>query len=130
MKHAFVLINCDLGNEASVISQLKSIEGVKAVQGTFGIYDILAEIESKNPEILKQTVTEKIRKLDHINSVHTLMATDDTESEKIMADLIPDIIPEEKKPLEPPTENVEFDEEEDEENELEDEDFKNNSRKK
>ena len=41
---AYVLINCDLGSEESVISELKSIEGVTEVHGIFGAYDILAKV--------------------------------------------------------------------------------------
>ena len=36
MSTAYVLINCDLGSEEFVISELKSIEGVIEVHGTFG----------------------------------------------------------------------------------------------
>jgi len=46
MGFAYVLINCDLGSEEDIISQLKTIDGVKEVQGTFGVYDILARVES------------------------------------------------------------------------------------
>ncbi len=43
-----MLINCDIGSEVDVISHLKTIDGVKEVHGTFGAYDIIAEIESDN----------------------------------------------------------------------------------
>ena len=46
MAVAFVLINCELGSEESIIRQLKSLDGVAEVHGTFGAYDILAKIES------------------------------------------------------------------------------------
>ncbi len=46
MATAYVLINCELGSEEGVISELKSIEGVVEVHGTFGAYDILAKVES------------------------------------------------------------------------------------
>ena len=36
MASAYVLINCELGSEESVISQLKSLDAVKEVHGTFG----------------------------------------------------------------------------------------------
>ncbi|MBA4438650.1 MAG: Lrp/AsnC family transcriptional regulator, partial [Nitrosopumilaceae archaeon] len=42
MATAYVLINCELGSEEAIISQLKGLEGVKEVHGTFGAYDILA----------------------------------------------------------------------------------------
>ena len=39
MATAYVLINCELGSEESIISQLKTLEGVIEVHGTFGAYD-------------------------------------------------------------------------------------------
>jgi len=64
---AYVLINCELGSEESVISELKSIEGVVEVHGTFGAYDILAKVESSQVEALERLLhgkLEKFQKLD------------------------------------------------------------------
>ena len=44
MATAYVLINCELGSEEEIIKQLKNLEGVIVVPGTFGAYDILAKI--------------------------------------------------------------------------------------
>ncbi len=63
-----------MGSEEDIISQLKTIEGVKEVQGTFGAYDILAKVESEDVDKLRDTLTLKIRKLDRIRSTLTLMA--------------------------------------------------------
>ncbi len=65
---AYVLINCDLGSEEFVISELKSIEGVVEVHGTFGAYDILAKVEASLVEKLRETITWKIRKISKIRS--------------------------------------------------------------
>ncbi len=73
MAQAFVLINCELGSEESVITQLKSLEGVTEVHGTFGAYDILAKIESDRVESLRELITWKIRKIENIRSTLTLM---------------------------------------------------------
>ena len=35
MATAYVLINCELGSEEAIIGQLKGLEGVKEVHGTF-----------------------------------------------------------------------------------------------
>ncbi len=74
MGYAYVLINCDLGYEEDIISQLKTIDGVKEVHGTFGAYDILAKVKSDDVDKLRDTITWKIRKLDRIRSTLTLMA--------------------------------------------------------
>jgi len=70
---AYVLINCDIGSEEDVISHLKTIDGVKEVHGTFGAYDIIAEIESDNKENLRDVIAWKIRKIERIRSTLTLM---------------------------------------------------------
>jgi len=68
MATAYVLINCELGSEEAIIGQLKGLEGVKEVHGTFGAYDILAKIESDTVEKLRETITWKIRKIEKIRS--------------------------------------------------------------
>ena len=73
MSTAYVLINCDLGSEEKVISELKSIEGVVEVHGTFGAYDILAKVEADLVEKLRETITWKVRKIANIRSTLTLM---------------------------------------------------------
>jgi len=117
MEHAYVLINCDTGFEESIIEQLKKIHDVKAVQGTLGVYDIIAEIESQKPEKLREAIIGDIRKLIHVKSTLTLMGTGGIDTGEKMAELIPDIIPEEKKPLEGPAgmEDEEYDNDYDDE---------------
>ena len=73
MATAYVLINCELGSEDEIIKQLKELEGVTEVHGTFGAYDILSKIESSTVESLRETITWKIRKIDKIRSTLTLM---------------------------------------------------------
>ena len=73
MSTAYVLINCDLGSEEKVISELKSIEGVVEVHGTFGAYDILAKVKAELIEKLREIITWKIRKIGKIRSTLTLM---------------------------------------------------------
>jgi len=101
---AFVLINCDLGSENLMIEQLQNLKDVKEVHGTFGPYDIIAKVE-----------------LEHIRSTLTLTETGKFEKQAEMPDLIPDVIPEERKPLEPPEEmDEDYDEDEDDYDEDED----------
>jgi len=73
METAFILVNCDLGSEEGIIDDLKHIESVKEVHGTFGAYDIIAKIESPEREKLRETITWNIRKLEHVRSTLTLM---------------------------------------------------------
>ena len=73
MAEAYVLINCEIGSEEKVIEELKTIDGVVEVHGTFGAYDILAKVESDQVETLRETITWKIRKINKIRSTLTLM---------------------------------------------------------
>ena len=76
MATAYVLINCELGSEESIIQQLKNIDSIIEVHGTFGAYDILAKIESPTVEALHESITWKIRKIDQIRSTLTLMGVE------------------------------------------------------
>lgn len=73
MAKAYVLINCDLGSEDDMIRDIKKLEYVKDVTGTFGAYDIVARIEADTQEQLREVITWKIRKKQKIRSTLTLM---------------------------------------------------------
>ena len=73
METAYVLVNCELGSEGSVIEDLKHIDTVKEVHGTFGAYDIIAKIQNPEKEKLRETITWNIRKIQHVRSTLTLM---------------------------------------------------------
>ncbi len=70
---AYVLINCDLGSEERVISELKSINRIKEIRGVFGAYDILAKVDAPSDDLIRDIVTSKIRRIDRIRSTLTLM---------------------------------------------------------
>ena len=69
---AFVLINCDLGYEVEVLDELRDMGNVIEAHGIMGAYDIVAEVAAETHESLRQTITWKIRKLDHVRSTLTL----------------------------------------------------------
>ena len=74
MSKAYVLISCETGSERSIISNLKLIETVNEVFGTFGTYDVIAKMESDSEDKLKESVTKKIRRIPKIRATLTLMA--------------------------------------------------------
>jgi len=74
MTTAYVLINCDMGTEGSVINEIRSIAGVKSVNGVFGAYDIIVEVQTPTIDNLRETITMKIRKLEGVRTTLTLMA--------------------------------------------------------
>ncbi len=73
METAYVLVNCDLGSEDTIIEELNHIESVREVHGTFGAYDIIAKIENPDRGKLRETIIWNIRKLEHVRSTLTLM---------------------------------------------------------
>ena len=70
---AYVFVNCDLGSEEGIIEDLKHIDSVKEVHGTFGAYDIITKVENKDRDKLKEVITWNIRRLAHVRSTLTLM---------------------------------------------------------
>ncbi len=72
MATAYVLINCDLGSEEFIISELKEIETVTEVWGVLGTYDIIVKLESGSLDEISKTITLKIRKFDKIRYTMTL----------------------------------------------------------
>ena len=79
MPIAYVLLNCSLGSEEKVIEQLKQIESVKEVNGTFGTYDILAKLQASNIEELRKGLSSQIRNIDNVTGTLTLMGIKDQE---------------------------------------------------
>ena len=72
MAQAFVLINCELGAEKQIISELKTFEDIQEVHGTFGAYDIIVKVSSESVDKIRETITWKIRKIGKIHSTLTL----------------------------------------------------------
>ncbi len=54
METAYVLITCDLGSEEGVIEDLKHIDSVKEVHGTFGAYDIITKVENQKRDKIRK----------------------------------------------------------------------------
>ncbi|HEX9678783.1 Lrp/AsnC ligand binding domain-containing protein [Nitrososphaera sp.] len=73
MPTAYVLINCDLGSEDEIISQLKKMPGTVEVNGVYGVYDIIARVSSDSMEKLRETITWHLRKIDKVRSTLTMI---------------------------------------------------------
>ena len=73
MEIAYVLLNCDLGFEETVIENLEHIDSVKEVSGVYGAYDIIVKVENSEIGKLREAIMWKIRKLEHVRSTLTLM---------------------------------------------------------
>lgn len=72
MEIAYILIQCDLGAEENIISEIMKNSEVKEVRGTYGIYDVFCKIESDSRDSLDEVITNKIRKIPKIRSTISL----------------------------------------------------------
>lgn len=84
MPTAFVLLNSDFGSDEIIISKIKNLLiGEKdidfEIQGVYGVYDIVLKITSSNSDHLRSFVTEKIRKIDKVQSTLTMMVIQEQE---------------------------------------------------
>ncbi len=85
MPIAFILLNSDLGSDQEIIIKIKEILSVEKglkyeVQGVYGIYDIVVKIESQSPDHLRSVITNKIRKIDKVQSTLTMMVIEEQEN--------------------------------------------------
>ena len=76
MATAFVLVNAELGEEGRVLKELRSMSEITEAHIVYGVYDIIAKIEAKTMDELKEVVSSKIRKLGSIRSTLTLNAVE------------------------------------------------------
>jgi DNA-binding Lrp family transcriptional regulator len=76
MSTAFVLINTDLGEGSEVFDALKEIKEVKEVYGVYGVYDYVVKLEAETMQNLKDTITTKIRRLNHVRSTLTMIVVE------------------------------------------------------
>jgi DNA-binding Lrp family transcriptional regulator len=81
---AFILLNSDLGSDQEIVTKIKEILNVEKglkfeVQGVYGIYDIVVKIESENADHLRSIITNKIRKIDKVQSTLTMMVIEEQE---------------------------------------------------
>jgi DNA-binding Lrp family transcriptional regulator len=75
MVEAVVLINTDIESpQDQVFENLKEINGVdKAYNTNYGVYDFVAEVQTKTIDELKTSVLQHIRKLDSVDSTTALV---------------------------------------------------------
>ena len=84
MPTAYVLLNSDLGSDESIISKVKEIleneENINyEVQGVYGVYDIVLKISSNNTDNLRSVITNKVRKINKVQSTLTMMVIEEQE---------------------------------------------------
>ena len=76
MPKAFVFMNIDAGSEADVLKTLRGVPEVKESYFVYGVYDIVAKIETDTMDRLKEVITWKVRRLDKIRSTLTTIVSE------------------------------------------------------
>ena len=84
MSIAFVLVNTELSFDMEIIGKIKDILADEKdieyeIQGVYGIYDIVLKISSNNEEKLRVIITNKIRKIDKVQSTLTMKVIEEQE---------------------------------------------------
>jgi DNA-binding Lrp family transcriptional regulator len=79
---AYVLINTKPEVIDEVLGLVKKIDNVTEAYAVHGLYDIVAKIEAETEEILRNTVTWKIKQLYGIRSAFILIANENINSSK------------------------------------------------
>ena len=72
MSRAFVLLNCDIGTENTIISTMSGMSGVSEAAGLSGVYDIIAKLNAESDNGISRIVT-KIRSIANIRSSLTMI---------------------------------------------------------
>ncbi|MHB8546910.1 MAG: Lrp/AsnC ligand binding domain-containing protein [Nitrosotalea sp.] len=75
METAYVMINCEMGAEGTIVEGVKSIDSVKEVSGVFGNYDVIVKLECLDIDEIRETIAKKIRLLSNVRCTTTLMCT-------------------------------------------------------
>ncbi|MCD6428475.1 MAG: Lrp/AsnC ligand binding domain-containing protein [Desulfurococcales archaeon] len=73
MPAAIILINTEIGTESEVVEALTKIEGVKEIYEVYGMYDIVAVVEAKTHESLRELVINKIRRIPQVRGTTTMI---------------------------------------------------------
>ena len=84
MPIAFVLINSDLGKDVEIIAKIKEIlepekDITYEIQGVYGVYDVVLKVSSNDSPKLRSIVTNKIRRIENVQSTLTMMVIEEQE---------------------------------------------------
>lgn len=70
---AFVLLNTELGQEASITEALEGVKEIIGIHSLYGIYDLIIEMEAESMDRIKEIVFNRVRRLEHVKSTITLL---------------------------------------------------------
>jgi DNA-binding Lrp family transcriptional regulator len=73
MTTAFVLITVEMGSEGTVLTELQSIPEVNEAKAIYGIFDIIARLETSTAEETQNAIIDGIRRLEGVKTTTTLI---------------------------------------------------------
>lgn len=73
---AFVLAKIESGKDREVLSNIKKLKETRRAYPTYGIYDMIVEVEFENSKDLDSFVFDKIRKIQGIRETATLICSE------------------------------------------------------
>ncbi len=73
MPIAYVLINTEPEKMEEVAKQIKKIKGVIEASMVYGVYDIVAKIQTETMDRLKEIVASQIRRMESVRSSATMI---------------------------------------------------------
>ena len=76
MPAAYVLVNSEIGNEGTVLKDLKKLKNVTEAYTVYGVYDIIAKVEAETMDRLKEIITWNIRRLNKVRSTLTMLVVE------------------------------------------------------
>ena len=78
MPAAYIMVTVDLGVVKNVIELIGDIEGITEVYSLYGVYDILAKVESEHMDKIKETIGF-IRRIRGIRATTTMIISNPEE---------------------------------------------------
>ena len=83
MPTAYFLLNVALNHETDVIDEVKQVFSNDSInyeiQGVFGVYDIIVKVSAADEDSITKTSVQKIRNIENIQSVVTMMVNDEQD---------------------------------------------------
>ncbi len=73
---AYILAKIEAGRDKEIFSQIKKLTGVKRAYATYGMYDLLIEVEFDDVESLDSFVFDKVRKISGVRETVTMICSE------------------------------------------------------
>jgi DNA-binding Lrp family transcriptional regulator len=70
---AYVLINTEMGKEDEVLKALKQMPNVVEAYIIYGVYDVIAKVEADSLEKVKDVISSRVRRLEHVRSTLSMI---------------------------------------------------------